>query len=158
VLGESVDILSIALIAVGLSIDDFAISIANGIATTQHRKKSAIINASFFTVFQMLMPIIGYLIGFSLSEVLIGINYWIAFGLLVFIGAKMIYDSTKRQELHEASLNLRSLLIFSIVTSVDALMVGFSFAFVQTEIFLLVLLIGFVTFLLSFVGFFFGCS
>jgi len=153
-----VDILSIVLIAIGLSIDDFAISISYGIVATQHRKKSAIIVASFFAVFQMLMPIIGYFVGISLSEALMGINYWVAFGLLVFIGAKMIYDSTKKQVVHEASLKLFSLLIISIVTSVDALMVGLSFAFVQTEIFLPILLIGLVTFLLSFVGFFFGCS
>ena len=152
------DILSIVLIAVGLSIDDFAISIAYGIVATQHRKKSAIITASFFTVFQMLMPAVGYFVGISLSEALMGINYWVAFGLLVFIGAKMIYDSTKKQAGHEASLKLLSLLIISIVTSVDALMVGLSFAFIQTEIFLPVLLIGFVTFLLSFFGFFFGCG
>jgi len=158
VLGESVDILSIVLIAIGLSIDDFAISISNGIVTTQHRKKSAIITASFLTLFQMLMPLIGYFIGSSLSKALMGINYWIAFSLLVFIGAKMIYDSTKKQAVNEASLKLHSLLIISIVTSVDALMVGFSFAFVQTDIFLPVLLIGFVTFLLSVVGFFFGCG
>jgi putative Mn2+ efflux pump MntP len=153
-----VDILSIALIAIGISIDDFAISIAYGIATTQHRKKSAIIIASFFAGFQMLMPIIGYFVGFSLSEALMGIHYWVTFGLLAFIGAKMIYDSTKKEAVHEASLKLLSLLIISIVTSVDALMVGLSFAFIQTEIFLPVLLIGVVTFLLSFVGFFFGCS
>ena len=152
------DILSIILIAIGLSIDDFAISIAYGIVTTQHRKKSAIITASFFTLFQMLMPAIGYFVGISLSEALVGIGYWVAFGLLVFIGAKMIYESTKKEVVHKASLKLHSLLIISIVTSVDALMVGLSFAFVQTEIFLPVLLIGLVTFLLSFFGFFFGCG
>ena len=152
------DILSIALIAIGLSIDDFAVSISYGIVTTQHRKKSAIMIASFFAGFQMLMPAIGYFVGFRLNEALMGINYWIAFGLLAFIGAKMIYDSTKKKNAHEASLKLHSLLIISIVTSIDALMVGLSFAFIQTEIFLPVLLIGFVTFLLSFVGFFFGCG
>ena len=106
----------------------------------------------------MLMPTIGYFVGFRLSEVQMGIDYWIAFGLLVFIGAKMIYDSTKKQVVHEATLKLHSLLTISIVTSIDALMVGLSFAFIQTEILLPVLLIGLVTFLLSFVGFFFGCG
>jgi manganese efflux pump family protein len=153
-----VDILSIVLIAIGLSIDDFAISISYGINTTQHRKKYAITTASFFTVFQMLLPAIGYFVGISLSQALMGIGYWVAFGLLVFIGAKMIYESTKKKAVHEASLKLLSLLIISIVTSIDALMVGLSFAFIQTDIFLPVLLIGVVTFLLSFVGFFFGCS
>jgi putative Mn2+ efflux pump MntP len=153
-----VDILSIVLIAIGLSIDDFAISIAYGIVTTQHRKKYAIITASFFTVFQMLLPAIGYFVGISLNQALMGIGYWVAFGLLVFIGAKMIYESTKKEVVHKASLKLLSLLIISIVTSVDALMVGLSFAFVQTDILLPVLLIGVVTFLLSFFGFFFGCS
>ena len=154
-LGESVDILSIALIAISLSIDNFAISVADGMVTTQHRKKSALLIASVFAGFQMLMPTIGFFVGFSLSEVLMGIDHWIAFSLLTFIGAKMIYDSTKKKEVH--ALKLHSLLTISAVTSIDTLMVGLSFAFIQTEIFLPVLLIGLITFSLSFVGFFFGC-
>jgi putative Mn2+ efflux pump MntP len=106
----------------------------------------------------MLMPTVGYFVGFRLNEALMGINYWVAFGLLAFIGAKMIYDSTKKKVEQEVSLRFLSLLTISIVTSIDALMIGLSFAFIQTEIFLPVLLIGLVTFLLSFVGFFFGCS
>jgi putative Mn2+ efflux pump MntP len=153
-----VDILSIALIAIGLAMDTFAISITNGIVTVQQRKKSAIVTASFFAGFQMLMPIIGWLAGFSLKNIIMGIDHWIAFGLLAFIGTKMIYDSTKKEIAHEATLKLHSLLIMSIATSIDALMVGLSFAFIQTEIFLPVILIGLVTFLLSVVGFFFGCG
>lgn len=152
------DILLIALIAISLAVDNFAISIADGIVTTQRRKKSAIKVASFFAGFQMLMPTVGYFVGFHLNEALMGINYWVAFGLLAFIGAKMIYDSTKKKVEQEVSLKFLSLLTISIVTSIDALMIGLSFAFIQTEIFLPVLLIGLVTFLLSFVGFFFGCG
>ncbi len=152
------DILSIALISVGLAMDAFAVSIAHGIVSTQQRKKSAIIIASFFAGFQMLMPVIGWLAGFSFKNVIMGIDHWIAFGLLAFIGIKMIYDSTKKEETREATLKLHTLLTLSIATSIDALMVGLSFAFIQTEILLPVLAIGLVTFLLSFVGFFFGCG
>lgn len=152
------DILSIALIAIGLAMDAFAVSIANGIVSTQQRKKSAIIIASFFAGFQMLMPIIGWLAGFSLKNIIMGIDHWIASSLLAFIGTKMIYDSTKKEVAHEATLKLHSLLTMSIATSIDALMVGLSFAFIQTEILLPVVVIGLVTFLLSFVGFFFGCG
>jgi putative Mn2+ efflux pump MntP len=153
-----VDVLSIALIAIGLAMDAFAVSIANGIVITQQRKKSAFIIALFFAGFQMLMPIIGWLAGFSLQTIIIGIDHWIAFGLLTVIGTKMIYDSTKKEAAHEATLRLHSLLTMSIATSIDALMVGLSFAFIQTEILLPVAVIGLVTFLLSFVGFFFGCG
>ena len=152
------DILSIALIAIGLAMDAFAVSIANGIVTTRQRRKSALIVASFFAGFQMFMPIIGWLAGFSFKTVIIGIDHWIAFGLLTVIGTKMIYDSTKKEVAREATLKLHSLLTMSIATSIDALMVGLSFAFIQTEILLPVAVIGLVTFLLSFVGFFFGCG
>ena len=152
------DILSVALIAIGLAMDAFAVSIANGIVITQQRKKSALIISSFFAGFQMLMPIIGWLAGFSLQTIIVGIDHWIAFGLLTVIGAKMIHDSTKRETAHETTLRLHSLLTMSIATSIDALMVGLSFAFIQTEILLPVAIIGLVTFLLSFVGFFFGCG
>lgn len=153
------DAITIILIAFGLAMDAFAVSIANGMAINTKRKQSALLTAIFFGGFQMLMPAIGWYIGLSLESLVSEIDHWIAFALLSFIGAKMIFDAVKKDkdDKTEQSLKLHSLLILAIATSIDALMVGFSFAFLQTSIILPIAVIGFVTFLLSFFGFFFGC-
>ena len=151
------DIFTIILIALGLAMDAFAVSIANGISVKTQKRKNALITAAFFGAFQMLMPVIGWLAGLGLEELIIGIDHWIAFGLLAFIGSRMIYDSTKKEDLkRESSLRIQALLTLSVATSIDALMVGLSFAFIQTAISTPILIIGLVTFLLSFIGFYFG--
>jgi len=151
------DIFTAILIALGLAMDAFAVSIAKGIVIERRRRKSALLLASFFGGFQMLMPAIGYFAGFSLREAIMGIDHWIAFSLLTFIGSKMIYDSSKKKdEKEEVALKIQSVLTLSIATSIDALMVGLSFAFLQTSVLEPILVIGFVTFSLSLMGFFFG--
>ncbi len=147
------------LIALGLAMDTFAVSIAKGIVIERNRRKSALLLASFFGGFQMLMPAIGYIAGFSLSDIIMGIDHWIAFGLLTFIGAKMIFDSTRnKSEKEEATLKLHAVVTLAVATSIDALMVGLSFAFLQTSVVEPILVIGLVTFTLSLAGFFFGCG
>jgi putative Mn2+ efflux pump MntP len=154
------DALTIILIAFGLAMDAFAVSIANGIIIKTKRRKSALLTAGFFGGFQMLMPAIGWFAGLNLESFITAIDHWLAFGLLAFIGSKMIYDGIKKDkdEKTDPTLKLHSLLILSIATSIDALMVGFSFAFLQTDILLPIIVIGAITFALSFFGFFFGCS
>ena len=153
------DILTIILIAVGLAMDTFAVSIAKGIIIERKRRKSALLLASFFGGFQMLMPTIGYFAGFSLREIIMGIDHWVAFGLLTFIGSKMIYDSTRKEDgKKDETLKLHSLVTLSVATSIDALMVGLSFAFLQTSVIEPILVIGLVTFSLSLMGFFLGCG
>lgn len=153
------DLLTIVLIAVGLAMDAFAVSIAKGITITHSRRKAALLIASFFGGFQMLMPVVGWLAGLSFKDVIMNIDYWIAFGLLTFIGVKMIYASTKKQnEKQEVSIRLSSVFTLAIATSIDALMVGLSFAFLQASIFEPILVIGVMTFGLSIVGFMFGCG
>ncbi len=153
------DALTIVLIAFGLAMDAFAVSIANGLTIKGNRKQAALLTAVFFGGFQMLMPVIGWAIGLSLQGIISGIDHWIAFGLLTFIGAKMIYEALKTngEEETEKTLKLHTLLTLAIATSIDALMVGLSFAFLQTSIILPVAVIGIVTFTLSFCGFYFGC-
>ena len=85
-----------------------------------------------------------------------GIDHWIAFGLLGFIGAKMIYDTTKSEDDKDENVTLYAALILAVATSIDALMVGLSFAFLETDIFFPILVIGAVTFVLSLIGFEFG--
>lgn len=153
------DALTIVLIAIGLAMDAFAVSIAKGMIIQRKRRESALLLASFFGGFQMLMPVIGFLAGLSLREVIMGIDHWIAFSLLTIIGLKMIYDSLRKEDgTKTESLKLRSLLTLSVATSIDALMVGLSFAFLQTAILLPILAIGSITSLLSITGFFFGCG
>jgi putative Mn2+ efflux pump MntP len=145
------------LIAVGLAMDAFAVSIAKGISINDQKRKNALIIASFFATFQMIMPMIGWLAGLGLKEVIMGIDHWIALGLLVLIGARMIYDSTKKEDVQrESNLRFHILLTLSVATSIDALMVGLSFAFLQTAIAVPLIVIGIVTFALSYVGFLFG--
>jgi len=153
------DAVTIVLVAVGLAMDALAVSIAKGIVIKHQRQKTALLLASFFGGFQMLMPTIGWLAGTSLKTVIMGIDHWIAFGLLAFIGSKMIYDSIKKEDGEkEESLRLHSLMTLAVATSIDALMVGLSFAFLQTQILAPILVIGLITFLLSLMGFFFGCG
>jgi putative Mn2+ efflux pump MntP len=151
------DMLTVILIAVGLAMDAFAVSIARGINIDNQRRKTALVMATFFAVFQMFMPVIGWLAGLGLEELIMGIDHWIAFGLLALIGARMIYDSTKKEDpQRESNLRLHTLLTLSVATSIDALMVGLSFAFIQTAIAIPIIVIGIVTFFLSYLGFHFG--
>jgi manganese efflux pump family protein len=153
------DLLTVVLVAVGLAMDAFAVSIAKGIVIDRQRKKTALLMASFFGVFQMLMPAIGWIVGLSFKEIIMGVDHWIAFGLLAFIGSKMIYDSTKKEkEDKEDNLKLHSLLILAVATSIDALMVGLSFAFLQISILEPIIVIGLITFMFSLAGFYFGCG
>lgn len=152
------DAVTVILIAIGLAMDAFAVSIANGIVTTKQRKKYALLTAFFFGGFQMLMPVIGWFLGLRLEVLIRDVDHWIAFGLLAFIGGKMIYDSIKKEHSEKVALGLRSLFTLAVATSIDALMVGFGFAFLDVEIAIPVLVIGIVTFMLSFTGFFFGCG
>ncbi|MCW4028987.1 MAG: manganese efflux pump MntP family protein [Candidatus Bathyarchaeota archaeon] len=152
------DAVTIILIAFGLAMDAFAVSIANGLTITKNRPQAALLTAGFFGGFQMLMPAIGWLAGFSLQSILSSVGDWIAFVLLAFIGGKMIYDGVKNKNITGTSdqLKLHKLLLLSVATSIDALLVGFSFAFIETAIFVPILVIGGITFLLSYVGFSFG--
>jgi manganese efflux pump family protein len=152
------DIITIALIAIGLAMDAFAVSIAKGMTVKKDRRRSALLLASLFGGFQALMPVIGWLAGLGLKDVIMGVDHWVAFGLLGFIGAKMIYDSTKDEEEKQDCISLTMALTLAIATSIDALMVGLSFAFLETSILVPILIIGLVTFALTLVGFVFGSS
>jgi len=151
-------ILTIVFIAFGLAMDALAVSIASGVAIKRLRIEHAVKIALFFGTFQAVMPIIGWLAGISLKDFISGVDHWIAFGLLSLIGCKMIYESMKlkadKKQINP--LNLHVLIIFSIATSIDALAVGVSFAFLQIAIITPVFIIGMITFGLSFAGVFVG--
>jgi manganese efflux pump family protein len=150
------DLVTVILIAIGLAMDAFAVSIAKGISVRKKKMESAILLASLFGGFQALMPVIGWLAGLGLEDIITGVDHWIAFGLLGFIGAKMIYDARKSEDGKEEDITLFVGLTLAVATSIDALMVGLSFAFLETPILIPILIIGAVTFALSFVGVIFG--
>lgn len=155
---NKMDMVTIFLIAVGLAMDAFAVSVARGMTASKDRLRSAIFLALLFGGFQALMPLIGWLAGLSFKDLIMSIDHWIAFGLLSLIGAKMIFDAVKGEESDDKELTPLLALTLAVATSIDALMVGLSFAFLETSILVPVMVIGSVTFALCFMGFIFGSS
>lgn len=152
------NIISIIFIAFGLSMDAFAVSITSGFSIKSLKINNALKIGTFFGLFQAIMPIIGWLAGLSFREIISDIDHWIAFGLLVIIGSKMIYESSKMEVKNDKinPLNLYLLLTLSIATSIDALAIGLTLSFLKVSIILPVIIIGSVTFLLSVTGVYIG--
>jgi putative Mn2+ efflux pump MntP len=152
------DIITIIVIAFGLAMDAFAVSITSGITIKNLKINNALKIAVFFGLFQAIMPLVGWLAGLSLRGFISEIDHWIAFGLLSFIGCKMIYESitvqSSKKEINP--LNVYVLLVLAVATSIDALAVGVSFAFLKVSIVTPVIVIGTITFILSFFGVFVG--
>ena len=147
------EIIELLLIAIGLAMDAFAVSICKGLAMKRMNWKKAVIVGIYFGVFQALMPVIGYFLGTTFENLVTKIDHWIAFILLVLIGGKMIKEAfDNNAEGYSDSVNFKTMLVLAIATSIDALAVGITFAFLQTNIVLAVILIGIVTFILSIVG------
>lgn len=141
------------LLALGLSMDAFAVSMSSGTTIRPFRLKDALKLAFFFGGFQAFMPVLGWLGGSAISGFISDYAPWIAFGLLVFIGGKMIYEALYGDpEGKLNSLNYSVLLVLSIATSIDALAVGISFAFINTPILEPAIIIGCVTFFVSLCG------
>lgn len=154
----NMNIFMIILIAFGLAMDSFAVSVARGIAIVKSRVSNALIIALFFGLFQAIMPLFGWLAGLGVRDLISGIDHWIAFGILCLIGCKMILESNRKTTGKKRinSLNVYVLLLLSVATSIDALAVGLSFSFLRTPILTPIIIIGIITFLLSFLGFFAG--
>lgn len=147
----------VIFIAFGLAMDAFAVSVASGVTIKDLKVNHALKIAIFFGGFQALMPVVGWFSGLSLRNFISGIDHWVVFGLLSFIGAKMIYEAAKMGPRKKNNpLNIYALLILSIATSIDALAVGITFAFLNISIIIPIIIIGAVTFVLSFLGVFIG--
>ena len=138
--------------------DAFAVSIASGAAIKRLKIRNALKIAAFFGLFQAAMPLVGWGAGLSIKHLIESVDHWVVFGLLSFVGGKMIYESIRLLPAKKAfdPLNLHMLLLLSIATSLDALAVGLSFALLKIDIALPLLVIGLVTFVLSFVGTYIG--
>jgi len=148
--------LELFVIAVGLSMDAFAVAISKGLCMRKLSYKNAVIIGCFFGGFQALMPIIGYILGTQFKDSITSIDHWIAFVLLSLIGINMIRESRSKDEVAceniDVSLSIKNMTVLSVATSIDALAVGITFAFLQVSIIPAVSIIGITTFVLSIIG------
>ena len=141
------------LIAVGLSMDAFAVSISKGLSMCQFRLRHALVIGAYFGGFQALMPLAGYLLGVRFQDAITAYDHWIAFILLGIIGFNMIRESLSgEEESCDASIAAKDMLVLAVATSIDALAVGVTFAFLRVQIVPAVTFIGCTTFLLSMAG------
>lgn len=146
-------LIELFLIAVGLSMDAFAISVCKGLAMPKCTFKKAAIVGLWFGGFQALMPAIGYVLGAQFQEAIASIDHWIAFVLLALIGGNMIHEALDNDEEEaDASLDVKTMFLLAVATSIDALAIGITFAFLKVNIIPAVCFIGIVTFIISFAG------
>ena len=152
------NLFTILLIALALSMDAFAVSIASGVAIKKLRIEHAFTIALWFGIFQAIMPLFGWFGGVELRDLLSGVDHWVVFGLLVVIGAKMIWEAFQIEPIERRSnpLDIRILFTLSLATSLDALATGVSFALLGIPVVMPVIIIGAVTFLVSFAGVWIG--
>lgn len=142
------------IIAVGLSMDAFAVSVCKGLSVPRMKVSHALICGAYFGGFQALMPTIGYLLGSQFESMITQIDHWVAFVLLVIIGLNMIKEAREEEDEEglDSSFEFKVMLPLAVATSIDALAVGVTFAFLRVDIFWAVTFIGLVTFLLSAIG------
>lgn len=146
-------LIELFLIAVGLSMDAFAVSVCKGLAMPKCTFKKAAIVGLWFGGFQALMPAIGYILGAQFQEAIASIDHWIAFVLLALIGGNMIHEALDNDEEEaDASLDVKTMFLLAVATSIDALAIGITFAFLKVSIIPAVCFIGIVTFIISFAG------
>ena len=152
----------IFMIGVGLSMDAFAVAICKGLAMPKLDKVQTLVIALFFGGFQALMPFIGWMLGKQFEAYITSFDHWVAFVLLAIIGGKMILDVIKGGDdeeetaVTESKLDIKELFMLAVATSIDALAVGISFAFLQVKIVSAITLIGCTTFCISAIGVFVG--
>ena len=144
------------LIAVGLSMDAFAVSVCKGLSVKRLSPKHALLVGIYFGGFQFLMPVIGYLLGFRFEHIITNIDHWIAFVLLAFIGGNMIKESFGKSEELNDDFSFKTMLMMAVATSIDALAVGITFAFLSVRILPAAGLIGITTFIISGAGIYIG--
>lgn len=149
-------VLSIILIGIGLSMDALAVTIAKTIAECRISKQEGLLMVSLFGLFQGLMPVLGWLIGINFENYITSIDHWIAFVLLAAVGGKMIADHYHQDYSMDCRMDFKTLVILAIATSIDALAIGVSLAFLTVNIIEAALIIAAVTFVICFGGLLIG--
>ena len=151
--------IELLLISVGLAMDAFAVSVGKGMTLKSVRPRHALTAGLWFGVFQGLMPLIGYFVGQSFAEYVVSVDHWIAFGLLTLIGVNMIREAMSGEEEEvDGSFGVRTMLVMAIATSIDALAVGISMAFLNVDIWFSAAVICVVTLLISAAGVYLGSA
>ena len=158
--------IELLLMGVGLAMDAFAVSVCKGLGMKKLNKKQAVVIGLYFGGFQALMPLVGWILGIQFQKYITSIDHWIAFILLGFIGGKMILEAVKEWneedivEVKDQPLDHRNMFVLAVATSIDALAVGITFAFLDYPIVEAITIIGITTFCISiggvYVGNFFG--
>lgn len=153
---------TLLLMGVGLAMDAFAVSICKGLSMRKVNKKQCLVIGLFFGGFQALMPFIGWVLGSQFEQYITSIDHWIAFILLGFIGGKMVVEAIREKDeavevgKMDPPLDLKEMFILAIATSIDALAVGITFAFLQVPIVEAISIIGITTFAISVIGVYVG--
>lgn len=145
-------IIELFILAIGLSMDAFAVSICKGLSLRKIKVKHMCIASAWFGGFQTLMPLIGYFLGSFFTDMITTYSHWIAFALLLLLGSNMIKESLGEEEDVDSNMDAKNMFLLAIATSIDALAVGVTFAFLQVDIIRAVSFIGIVTFICSAIG------
>ena len=146
------------LLGIGLAMDAFAVSVCKGLGMRRLNKKQTLIIGLYFGGFQALMPLIGWLLGSQFQKYITSIDHWIAFILLSFIGGKMMIEAIREWneeetvDVMDAPLDHKNMLVLAVATSIDALAVGITFAFLDTPIIEAITIIGITTMVISIIG------
>ena len=149
-------LLELFLIAVGLSMDAFAVSICKGLSVPKVKAKHCLTAGGYFGAFQAGMPLLGFILGVQFQSLIVSIDHWIAFILLGFIGFNMIKESREEAEEESPDFSFKAMLPLAVATSIDALAVGVTFAFLSVDVGPAVIFIGTITFALSALGVYMG--
>lgn len=146
-------VLEISVIGLGLAMDAFAVAVCKGLSMKRMDLKKATIIALYFGIFQAIMPLIGFFLGNRFEYLIDKLDHWVAFGLLSITGVNMIYESLKNEEddINDC-IDVKTMFILSISTSIDALAVGITFAFFKINLAIAISIIGVITFILSIIG------
>ena len=150
------DFLELLLIAVGLSMDAFAVSVCKGLSVKKLEPKHALLVGMYFGGFQALMPVLGWLLGSRFESLITRYDHWVAFVLLALIGGNMIRESFSKEEELNDDFGVKTMLLLAVATSIDALAVGITFSFLEQPILPAAGTIGVTTFLLSAAGIYIG--
>ena len=146
------DYVALVLISIGLAMDAFAVSLCKGLAMGRPTVRSVIIIAAWFGMFQALMPVVGYMLGSAVYDLISDYDHWVAFALLAAIGANMIREALFEEEDADDDISIPTMLLLAIATSIDALAVGISLAMDGGDIWVSAAFIGVITFIISAVG------
>lgn len=146
------NIFELLLLSVGLAMDAFAVSVCKGLSVKKYLLRYSLAAGAYFGGFQALMPLIGWLLGIRFESIIKSVDHWIAFGLLVLIGANMIREAFGKEETVNASFSPAAMLPLAVATSIDALAVGVTFAFLDVNIWIAISMIGVITFAISAAG------